>query len=78
MPYRNLCNGVQREGAELSPTLTPELFCCVHYTKFGMAQCIAAIHTTLVFCFLLLEGQLDAAISRKSSINRYHHSGNES
>jgi hypothetical protein len=33
MPYRNLCKGVQREGAELSPALAPELFCYVPLHK---------------------------------------------
>jgi len=33
MPYRILCNGVQREGAKLSPALASELFCYVPITQ---------------------------------------------
>jgi hypothetical protein len=33
MPYRILCNGVQREGAKLSPALASELSCYVPLHK---------------------------------------------
>jgi ribonuclease HI len=38
MPYRILCNGVQREGAKLSPALASELFCYVplHKIRYGV------------------------------------------
>src|SRR5258708_33267 len=38
MPYRILCNGVQREGAKLSPTVASELFCYVplHKIRYGV------------------------------------------
>ena len=37
MPYRNLCNGVQREEAKLSLALASELFCYVplHKIRYG-------------------------------------------
>src|SRR6266566_2136415 len=46
MPYRILCNGVQQEGAKLSPALASELFCYVPLHKIrygvtiGMASCL--------------------------------------
>jgi predicted ATPase len=38
MPSRILCNGVQREGAKLSPALASELFCYVplHKIRYGV------------------------------------------
>ncbi len=38
MPYPILCNGVQREGAKLSPALASELFCSVplHNIWYGI------------------------------------------
>src|SRR6266699_3465715 len=38
MPYRILCNGVQQEGAKLSPALASELFCYVplHNIRYGV------------------------------------------
>ncbi len=38
MPYRILCNGVQQEGAKLSPALASELFCYVplHKIRYGV------------------------------------------
>ena len=38
MPYRILCNAVQREGAKLSPALAPEPFCYVplHKIRYGI------------------------------------------
>jgi len=38
MPYRILCNGVQREGAKLSLSLASELFCYVplHKIRYGV------------------------------------------
>src|SRR6266446_1697268 len=38
MPYRIVCNGVQREGAKLSPDLASELFCYVplHTIRYGI------------------------------------------
>jgi hypothetical protein len=38
MPYRILCNGVQREGAKLSLALASELFCPLplHQIRYGV------------------------------------------
>jgi hypothetical protein len=40
MPYRILCNGVQREGAKLNPALASELFCYVplHKIRYGIEE----------------------------------------
>ena len=40
MPYRILCNAVQREGAKLSPALAPEPFCYVplHKIRYGIHE----------------------------------------
>jgi hypothetical protein len=40
MPYRILCNGVQREGAKLRPALAWELFCSVplHTIWYGVEK----------------------------------------
>jgi hypothetical protein len=39
MPYRILCNDVQRAGAQLSPALASELYCFVplHKIRYGIS-----------------------------------------
>ncbi len=56
MPYRILCNGVQQEGAKLSPALASELFCYVplHKIRYGVLPQQPAILGDAVILFLKL------------------------
>ncbi len=42
MPYRFLCNDVQREGVKARSGLAPGLSAMCHYTTFSMASIITA------------------------------------
>src|SRR6266568_3042914 len=56
MPYRILCNGVQQEGAKLSPALASELFCYVplHKIRYGVKKLIKSEDTQIGSNFIAL------------------------
>jgi D12 class N6 adenine-specific DNA methyltransferase len=51
-PYRILCNGVQREGAKLSPALASELFCYMPLHKIWYGIQMRVVVYSSVFFFM--------------------------
>lgn len=53
MPYRKLCNDLQREGVKPSPDLAFGLFCCVplHKIWYGIEKCACLITLPLTIAF---------------------------
>lgn len=55
MPYRMLCNDVQREGAEASPGIAFGLYYYVplHNIRYGIVKDVYGLFLSLVFYYLL-------------------------